>query len=371
LAVTTTTQTDLRELAATSVELIATHQQPSGSYPAGPAYPVYRYCWLRDGTFIADAMSRAGRGDSAEAFFTWCAGVLTGRAEHIGDIVGRAARGEPVPMPELLPTRYAMDGSLSTEPWTDFQTDGYGSWIWALVAHAARHGRDLAPYREAVGLSVDYLCAFGTLPCYDWWEERTEYRHVSTLGSIRAGVAAALGAGLLDEARVDRARGLLDEVDRLVGADAAAAGHLTKWLGSGAVDGSLLACLVPFEIVDPLGQVGTATAARIRHDLLGPTGGVRRYLGDTFYGGGEWINLTAWLGWYELTAGDRDAALSRLSWIAGQASVGLLPEQVDAAPQEPAKVAEWESLWGPVATPLLWSHAMYLTLAVECGVYPG
>jgi hypothetical protein len=25
---------------------------------------------------------------------------------------------------------------------------------------------------------------------------------------------------------------------------------------------------------------------------------VRRYLGDSYYGGGNWILLTAWLGWY-------------------------------------------------------------------------
>ena len=102
-------------------------------------------------------------------------------------------------------------------------------------------------------------------------------------------------------------------------------------------------------------------------------GGVYRYLGDTFYGGGEWIILTAWLGWYESLTGRPDAALSRLDWIAAQATVdGLLPEQVSSATQDPAFVAEWTNRWGPVATPLLWSHAMYLTLAVECGVWsPG
>jgi GH15 family glucan-1,4-alpha-glucosidase len=370
--VSTATQQNLRELAATSADLIETHQQPSGSYPAGPAYPVYRYCWLRDGTFIADAMSRAGRVDSAERFFTWCSAVLTTRADHIGQIVARAGRGEQVPMDQLLPTRYAMDGTLSTEPWTDFQTDGYGSWIWALVAHGKRHGRDLAPYREAVALSVDYLCAFGLLPCYDWWEENGGHRHGSTFGSIRAGVVAALDAGLVDGDRAGRARALVADLDRLIAAGVAQTGHLTKWEGSTAVDGSLLACLVPFEVVDPLGAAGRATADKIRADLVGPSGGVRRYLSDTFYGGGEWINLTAWLGWYELRAGDREAALSRLEWIAAHASDGgLLPEQVSDAPQAPDMVEHWTRLWGPVATPLLWSHAMYLVLAVESGVYPG
>jgi hypothetical protein len=32
--------------------------------------------------------------------------------------------------------------------------------------------------------------------------------------------------------------------------------------------------------------------------------------------------------------------------------------------------AQWLQAWGPVASPLLWSHAMYLTLAPELGVTP-
>ena len=31
-------------------------------------------------------------------------------------------------------------------------------------------------------------------------------------------------------------------------------------------------------------------------------------------------------------------------------------------------IQEWTKRWGPVATPLLWSHAMYVTLATELGV---
>jgi len=32
------------------------------------------------------------------------------------------------------------------------------------------------------------------------------------------------------------------------------------------------------------------------------------------------------------------------------------------APQQPDMVQPWIDKWGPVATPLLWSHAMYLIL---------
>ena len=57
-----------RERVATLVDhsltVIAGNQAASGAYPASPTFPVYRYCWFRDGAFIADAMSRAGRVES-------------------------------------------------------------------------------------------------------------------------------------------------------------------------------------------------------------------------------------------------------------------------------------------------------------------
>jgi len=37
-----------------------------------------------------------------------------------------------------------------------------------------------------------------------------------------------------------------------------------------------------------------------------------------------------------------------------------LPEQVTVASQFPDEVEPWLERWGPVATPLLWSHAMFL-----------
>jgi GH15 family glucan-1,4-alpha-glucosidase len=345
----TARRADLRALAQSSVALIAAHQHPSGAYPACPSYPVYRYCWLRDGAFIADAMSRAGRPESAEAFFAWCARVIEARAGRIADLVARAGRGEAVPTGEMLPTRYTLEGGDGDEPWWDFQLDGYGTWLWALHAHAARHGRSVEPYAAAIESTVEYLAAFGDHPCYDRWEEHAEHRHVATLGAVSAGLRAAGAAS--------------PAVDALI----PAGDHLPKWLGSTAVDGSLLACLTPFEVVDPTGPVAEATYERVRHDLL--RGGVYRYLGDTFYGGGEWLILTAWLGWHEARTGRRDLALSRLDWVAAQATPeGHLPEQVSRATQQPEFIAEWTARWGPVATPLLWSHAMYVTLAVELGV---
>ena len=61
-------------LVGSSIQLIESLQDPTGAYPASPTFSAYQgYCWLRDGSFIADAMSAAGRFASAEAFFGWCA----------------------------------------------------------------------------------------------------------------------------------------------------------------------------------------------------------------------------------------------------------------------------------------------------------
>lgn len=359
----------LHPLVASSLALIEKHQHPSGAYPASPTYPVYRYSWLRDGSFIADAMSRAGRPESADRFFGWCARTIEARADRIADLVARAGRGETIPADVMLPTRYTLDGDEGNEPWWDFQLDGYGTWLWALVTHANRHQRPLAPYQRAIQSTVDYLVTFGDRPCYNWWEEHPEHRHVATLAAVRTGLLAVAQAtettdGLLDGERQAAARSRVAELDALIAGPGTANGHLVRWLDGTEVDGSLLACLVPFEVVDPTGPVAARTYEQIRDQLARE--GVYRYLGDTFYGGGEWLILTAWLGWYEVRIGRRTEAQRRLEWVAAQATPeGYLPEQVSHAAQRPEYIAEWTKRWGPVATPLLWSHAMFVTLALE------
>ena len=187
-------------------------------------------------------------------------------------------------------------------------------------------------------------------------------RHVSTLAAVAAGLRAA--TQLLDDSvRSTRANDAAAEIETLIREQGNHDGHLTKWLGSTAVDGSLLSCLATFGTVEPGSPVAEATYARVLADLRAE--GVYRYRGDTFYGGGEWLLLTAWLGWYETLTGRAEQARTRLGWIAGQAVDGRLPEQVSGRAQDPSFIPEWTQRWGPVATPLLWSHAMFVTLAVE------
>jgi GH15 family glucan-1,4-alpha-glucosidase len=96
--------------------------------------------------------------------------------------------------------------------------------------------------------------------------------------------------------------------------------------------------------------------------------GVHRHPRDEFYGGGLWVVLAALLGWHYAQVGRLEEARAELDWIAATASAdGELPEQLEEHLLQPRKRAEWVDRWGPPARPLLWSHALFLALALELG----
>lgn len=360
------TRADHSALVEASADLIESLQHPGGAYPASPTFSAYAgYSWFRDGAFIADGMSSAGRVASAERFFDWCARVLDSRAGEIHAIVAAARAGDPVPETAMLPTRFTFDGRAGDDEWWDFQLDGYGTWVWAVAEHVRRHGTDAARWAPAIALTVDYLAASWRRPCFDWWEEHADHVHVSTLGCIAAGLRAAAAIDVLDADRAALAATTADEAEALIRAEGVADGHLAKWLGSTAVDASLAAIVGVMGVVPAASAAGAATIAAIERDLT-VAGGVHRYLGDTYFGGGQWPLLSCFLGLAHARAGDLDRARALLDWAATTAGDdGSMPEQVDAHLLDPARVAEWVERWGPSADPLLWSHAMFIRLAVE------
>ncbi|MEU4548408.1 glycoside hydrolase family 15 protein [Nonomuraea dietziae] len=352
-------------LVSRSVDVISTHQSPSGAYPACPTFSAYRgYAWLRDGAFIAEGMSRAGEVEGVTAFHEWCAEVIGAREGQVESLVRRAADGESVSPAEMLPTRFTLEGGDGTDEWWDHQLDGYGTWLWALAEHTVRHGAAVRGAERAVRVAATYLSWFWDQPCYDWWEEHVDQRHVSTLGAIHAGLRAAIGTGLLDEAEARAAAEAAEGITALVEAEGVArGGHLRKWLGSDEVDASLLSCVYPFGLYPADHPVAVATVAEVERQLA-HEGGVYRYLADTFYGGGRWVLLAGFMGLNHAAAGRREEALRYLDWMGAQATgSGELPEQVSDVLLAPGRFEEWLQRWGSVATPLLWSHGMYLMLA--------
>ena len=348
----------MHDLYATSIALIGANQAPSGAYVASPNFGQYRYCWFRDGAYIAYAMGLIGEYDSAERFYTWATRLIAARAPQVERVVAAVARGaDPAPA-DLLDTRYAVDGAVGTADWPNFQLDGFGTLLWGLAEHLALTGRPLPPaWRPAVTLLTRYLAALWDRPCYDCWEEFGDQVHTATLAALYGGLQAAARL-LADPAPAATAAA----IRRYVLDQCVVDGRLVKFAGNPAVDGSLVHVSTPYRLLEPDDPRMVATMARVEQELCGG-GGVHRYAADTYYGGGAWILLTAYRGWYRLERGDRSGARALRAWIEEHAdAAGHLPEQVPVALNDPAMLPVWEARWGPVATPLLWSHAAYLTL---------
>ena len=214
--------------------------------------------------------------------------------------------------------RYHLDGSRDeTSWWPHEQLDGTGLWVWAIRNHVARH-RIESRWDDAIALVATSLAAHWRDPCYDWWEERSGV-HAVTLGSIWAGIGG-------------------DELAR----EAHAACTEERLDGSHA-----------FLVV--LGLADGGHLERIEREL-----GYHRHADDEYYGGGEWPILAAFTGWGRRTLG-LDAS-EQLEWIESAPTVdAMLPEQLGEQ-LRPECYDSWVARWGTTASPLLWSHAMYLTL---------
>ena len=450
-----------------SIEIIRRHQAPSGAYVACPTFAPYRFCWLRDGTFTAYAMDRAGHHDSARRFYLWVDSVLRREAGRVDRIADLLACGQAPDHRDMPPTRYRIDGVPEEDKWPNFQLDGYGTWLWGLAEHVAMTGDTtlLEQARKSVDLTIRYLSLCWKMPNYDCWEEFGDRLHPATLACLYGGLAAAgrllacggaaaqvvgvsevpktprtactahtgpairavessrradvaeaveaaeaihatqatcatravdvawaahadhaahaapsayaahaahaahaaraLGApGASNDPNASGIAGLAESIREYILDHGVAQGRFVKSLGNPSIDASLLWLAMPFAVVEPSDPLMLSTVEEIERRLY--HSGVHRYPEDTYYGGGEWPLLACWLGWYYCRAGRPASAAPIVDWVERCANErGELPEQVSDHVNDPTYLPVWQERWGPVATPLLWSHAMYLVLLDE------
>ena len=348
------------------IGVILANQHESGAYVASPTFSQYPFGWLRDGAFIAHAMDVAGEGESASRFHTWVAQAVERHRPQLERVVALGLEGNHPDEHEFLPARFALDGTWRDDGWPAFQLDGYGQWLWSLERHAGMAGHLTPNMLQAARAVADYLVTFRLEPCYDAWEEGRTQLHTSTLASVAAGLLAAqrLLGGAYGDAGDDVKRFM--EAECVAGVSSGAVGgHFVKRVRGSSVDASLIWLATPFELWSASDARIQATVERMESDLVSD-GGLLRYAGDTFFGGGAWILLTAWLGWHYVRAGRRREAEEKLVWVDRHRDAsGHLPEQVPVTSTHPYFLRYWTERWGRAACPLLWSHAMRMLLAVE------
>jgi GH15 family glucan-1,4-alpha-glucosidase len=343
-----------------SISIILKYQHPSGAYVACPRFPPYEYSWFRDGAFIAYAMDSVGEHESARLFHDWASRTVLRYGSKMTRCVERTGQGVPPLNTEHFHARFTPEGYETEGTWGNHQLDGLGTWLWAICQHAKMVGATPlpGPWRNAVDLVRDYLAALWSLPCNDCWEEQEDRIHTYTLAAIYGGLreVAAICDDHLASATAEAVRLFLLD-------NAVMDGRLVKSLGSSEVDASLLGVAVPFGAIDAKDPVMQRTVEWIERDLRSGPGGLHRYRKDTYYGGGEWILLTAWLGWYYAETGQVQKSEAILDWVEAQTTAqGDLPEQIPANLNEPPYYVTWLRRWGAIASPLLWSHAKYLIL---------
>lgn len=357
-----------------SIEVILDNQSPNGAYVASPNFPTYHYCWFRDGSFIAHAMDTAGQHHSSRRFHQWVADRVNERRERVYLGLSKARSGATLNEAEILHTRYCLDGTEG-EPgnWPNFQLDGFGTWLWSLNEHT-KQNPGLPISQEIAGaadLVADYLSELWPIPCYDCWEEFPDHLHPHTLAAIYGGLQAHT------ELTGQTHQSVTDVIRKQLLHGAEEYGHFVKFPGSPAVDGSLLGLAVPYGVVAPEHPLMLKTLEQIESTILHEDG-LHRYAEDSYYGGGAWILLTAWLGWYYAELASRVPDMSpRLqqkiqscqSWIEKRAGVDLrLPEQVAENLNAPSYYPVWVKRWGMIASPLLWSHAKYVILCSRSSI---
>lgn len=351
-----------------SLRLILKNQSQEGAFNACPNFAVYQNAWFRDGSFCSYALTQAGYAHNAFLFHQWASQIVLRYEVKILKCIEAAMNGTPPPAELCFHSRFNLDGNEVPGNWGHHQLDGLGTWLWALNEFQRSNPSQNLPeqWRKAAALVKDYLVAMWPFPCSDCWEENETRLHTYTLAAVFAGLESY--AELFIDPAAKTAAG---KVRSFIFENCVNEGNFVKSIGLPDVDANLIGLFIPYHLVEWEDPTFQKTLARIQQDLITPIG-LHRYLKDTYYGGGEWVLLTAWLGWAYARAGELEKARSILKWAEAQVSPqGELAEQVPHALYDNASYDFWQKKWGPIASPLLWSHAMYILLVQSIEEFKG
>ncbi|MFI5274518.1 MAG: glycoside hydrolase family 15 protein [Ktedonobacterales bacterium] len=336
----------------------------------------YAYMWPRDGALVANALSHAGYSDITNAFFHFCANVMTDDG--------------------YLLHKYTPEGALgsSWQPWMDaqgalvlpIQEDEtalvvYALWQHFTIFHEVEFVRPL--YRPLVIAAANFMAAFREphthlpAPSWDLWEERR---------GIHAYTVAATYAGLTSAAHFAIEFGETDDAARFIAAaeeiKAATRAHLWSDAAGRFVrmitvqpDGTVvpdltidssLAGLFQFGMFDVASDEMRATmqAVEARLSIKSPVGGVARYENDYYHQvshdianvpGNPWFICACWVAEYHIARAETleqlHEALPWIEWVVAHAlPSGVLAEQID--PESGAVLS---------VSPLTWSHAEFVS----------
>ncbi len=315
-------------------------------WPGGPRNWDYRYVWVRDAAFTAQAFLLLGHLEEAERFLSWIVDRIAGEPQRSTPlrVMYDAHGGTDLAERELD----HLDGYLRSRPVRvgngaagQFQLDIYGEFLDAARLLATRAPKFVAPSWGRLAGLADEVARRWREPDHGIWEDRgppRQYVHSKLMAWVALDRSVDLAKRLEDEAAVARWSPVREEVRAWVlehGFDERA-GSFVQAEGESAVDAANLRIplvgFLPYD--DPRVR---RTVARVERELaVGPF--VYRYHHPDGLEGpeGSFLPAAFWLVECLARSGRRRRAFANWRRLLLAASpLGLYPEEYDPAARRP------------------------------------
>lgn len=170
--------------------------------PGGERNYDYRYCWLRDASFVVDALCSVGARESSRRYLAWLGAALDATAPQLqpfyrldGGTVAVQRRAE------LLGYRGASPVLVGNSAYQQFQLGSWGDMLQSC-ALMREHQVDLPPQlRHGISDAIEYLTSIWRQPDSGIWEIEPLRQHTwSKMGCWIAFTRAAdlSEAGIID-----------------------------------------------------------------------------------------------------------------------------------------------------------------------------
>jgi len=381
---------------------ILKYQNPAGWFPATgqDEYETYSlYVWGRDSSLavlgLIWKLKSASKEDyeiltdAIERNFKWWFNRINDEKDILKYLISTDSISVAEFHEKALPARFTKEGKrekkseCSDENWPNVQLDGYGT-LLAVFGEYIKHTNKtnlVLEYKDEISILASYLSKFATFPNCDMWEDtrflgENGCLHVSTLACVYAGISAVdeMNINSVPNQKTNLSSLKLFVEDNFINSQ----GELVKYVQRNVdgiysipedpvnhLDSSMFFLSFPFEcsMYSPDNPLMKNISERVERDL-NKNGGVKRYPGDEFYGGGLWPMLSALQGIYLLFEGNICEALRNYEWILQTQDVNFnLIEQVPNLDSEAC--GAWCKMWGEPTSPLLMGHGITIVFIEE------
>jgi GH15 family glucan-1,4-alpha-glucosidase len=296
----------------------------------------YRYCWLRDSTFTAQALHQLGHREEAAGLLKWFQRASQ-RSGPKGLRIAYTLSGEPVPAERSLKLSGYRDSrpvNVGNGARNQRQLDVYGE-VMAAYFDSVRSGErelDDAAWREVSGLA-SAVCDLWKKPDRGIWEARTPGQH-HTYSKLMCWVALDRAVRMGEQCgrtvppRWTRERDAVRDAILKKGFNSEL-NSFTQTFGGTALDATaLMIPIMEFLPPDDARVLGTLEAVRTQ---LADGALVRRYTAADGLSGeeGYFILCSFWLISAEALCGQVGRARQHFDELIGYASpLGLLAEEI-------------------------------------------